>query len=62
MIMNIYKFMSENPYLTFFLVLIISQSVVLLLNRIMRHLNIWRHGYPTAHCDADGDFRDINIK
>ena len=26
-----------------------------LINRIMRHWNIRKHGYP-LHCDADGDF------
>jgi hypothetical protein len=25
-------------------------------NRFWRHLNINKHGYPPAHCDADGDF------
>jgi len=28
-------------------------------NRMWRHLNIRKHGYPPAHCDADGDFRNI---
>lgn len=27
-------------------------------NRFMRHLNIHKHGYPPAHCDADGDFKE----
>lgn len=61
--MNIYQFMSENPYLTFFLVLIVVQAIAAVLrflpNRIMRHLNIRKHGYPPAHCDADGDFRNL---
>jgi hypothetical protein len=30
-----------------------------LVNRIMRHSNIRKHGYPPQHCDADGDFRPI---
>ncbi len=25
-------------------------------NRFWRHLSIRKHGYPPAHCDADGDF------
>jgi hypothetical protein len=25
-------------------------------NRTLRHWNIRKHGYPPAHCDADGDF------
>ncbi len=28
-------------------------------NRILRHWNIRKHGYPPAHCDADGDFREV---
>jgi hypothetical protein len=28
-----------------------------LINRILRHRNIRKYGYPPAHCDADGDFR-----
>lgn len=26
-------------------------------NRTWRHWNIRKHGYPTKHCDADGDFK-----
>ena len=57
--MTIYQFMSENPFLTFFLVLIVAHAIGFLFNRIMRHLNIWKHGYPPVHCDADGDFRNL---
>lgn len=60
--MNLYEFMSQSPWLTFFLALIISEGVVRLClflpNRIMRHWNIHKHGYPPPHCDADGDFRE----
>lgn len=24
-------------------------------NRLLRHLNILKNGYPPIHCDADGD-------
>jgi hypothetical protein len=27
-------------------------------NRFWRHFNIRKHGYPPAHCDADGDFKE----
>lgn len=58
--------MSENPVLTFFLALLAIQGVAAVLrylpNRIMRHMNIRKHGYPPPHCDADGDFRELNIK
>jgi len=26
-------------------------------NRLWRHANIRKHGYPPQHCDADGDFK-----
>ena len=29
----------------------------ILINRPLRHWNIRKHGYPPAHCDADGDFK-----
>ena len=61
--MDIFAFMSESPYLTFFLAVIISNAIVRVLvvlpNRIMRHWNIRKHGYPPEHCDADGDFKRI---
>ncbi len=27
------------------------------INRPLRHRTIRKHGYPPAHCDADGDFK-----
>ena len=59
--MDILSFMSKSPFLTFFLVLIVGEVVVRVVvnlpNRIMRHWNIGKHGYPPPHCDADGDFK-----
>lgn len=54
--MNIYQFMSENPLLTFFLATVVGQGIIVLVNQIMRQLNIWKHGYPPPHCDTDDDF------
>lgn len=58
--MTLYQFMSENPVLTVILALIIGEVIVrvtiTLPNRILRHMNIRKLGYPPAHCDADGDF------
>jgi hypothetical protein len=56
------KFMTDSPWLTFFLAAIagevVVRVVVVLPNRILRHYwNIRKHGYPPSHCDADGDFR-----
>lgn len=59
--MDIYQFMSDSPILTFFLAVAIGDVVVRVVvnlpNRILRHWNIRKHGYPPAHCDADGDFK-----
>ena len=61
--MNIYEVMIDSPWLTFFILLaliqVTGQIVVNLPNRILRHWNIRKHGYPPEHCDADGDFRDV---
>jgi len=58
--MDILQFMSDSPFLTFLIVLIIGEVIVRvcvnLPNRIFRHWNIRKHGYPPKHCDADGDF------
>ncbi len=58
--MNIYQFMSESPALTFFLALIVAESIVRIIiglpKIILKYLNIRKHGYPPVHCDADGDF------
>ena len=58
--MDIYRFMSESPFLTFFLAVTVGEVIVRIAcdlpNRIMRHININKHGYPPEHCDADGDF------
>ena len=32
--------------------------LVVAINRPLRHWNIRKHGYPPAHCDADGDFKE----
>ncbi len=59
--MDIYQFMSDSPWLSFFLALTLCQAIVhiivVLPNRALRHWNIRLHGYPPPHCDADGDFR-----
>lgn len=32
--------------------------VKFIINRILRHWSIRKHGYPPTHCDADGDFKE----
>lgn len=60
--MNIYEFMDRNPWLTFFIVMFVGQYFCVVtcrfVNRIVRHLNIRSQGWPPAHCDADGDFKN----
>lgn len=57
--MSIYEFMSDSPILTFFLVYIVALLIFKLVNRVLRCINIIKHGYPPEHCDADGDFGDF---
>jgi len=56
--------MSESPVLTFFLAVILGCTAYDVLfklpNRLFRHLNIRKHGWPPDHCDADGDFKPDN--
>ncbi len=55
------KFMGEHPWLTLALALIAGSTITSVLfrlpNRIIRHLNVRRVGWPPAHLDADGDFK-----
>lgn len=61
---NVWQFMDAHPVLTFFLALIASEVAIRvainLPNRIMRHWNIHKHGYPPPTCDADGDFKPLS--
>jgi hypothetical protein len=64
MITNVLEFMSDSPVLTFFIAFLIAIVLTEIAgvcgntcNRIMRHWNIHKHGYPPPHCDADGDFK-----
>jgi len=53
--MNIYQFMSDSPWLAFFLVYLIGTLLEILIKIPFRAMNIRKHGWPPAHCDADGD-------
>lgn len=60
--MNGWEFFHEHYILAFFALCFIYGIVkglirilFILPNRILRHWNIRKHGYPPAHCDADGD-------
>lgn len=59
MMENFWKWSTDHYVLTFFmfvLILFIIRDVIIILpNRMIRHLNIRKHGWPPSHCDADGD-------
>lgn len=59
--MNIFEFMSNSPFLSFFLavffVLPILSLPFKLINRLIRHCNIRAKGWPPSHLDADGDWK-----
>jgi len=64
--MIIWQFASNNPWLIFWSVFWLSLMALAGLNIILRYcinrplraMNIRKHGWPPAHCDADGDFRE----
>lgn len=51
-----YRFASDSPILTFFLVYILGKLAFRVFRQTMRSLTIMMHGYPPMWCDADGDF------
>lgn len=53
--MNIWQFMGDSPILTFLLAWSILSSVETLWKIPFLAMNIRKHGWPPAHCDADGD-------
>lgn len=56
---DVLNFMGWHPYLTFFLFALATQFIYSLFSRMFRAMNIRKHGWPPAHCDADGDFRKV---
>lgn len=60
---NVYEFMSNSPWLTFFLALIVANALTWpfrLVNRWIRHRNIVARGWPPFHLDGDGDTRTFD--
>lgn len=55
--MNGYEFMGSFWLPILLAVYIIAHYGFLCWNRLMRHLNIRRAGWPPTHLDADGDFK-----
>ncbi len=57
----IYDFMSNNPILTFFLVvglgIMLKTILEFFIIKPLRAMNIRKHGWPPKHCDSDGNFK-----
>lgn len=53
--MNIWQFADNHPFITAFIIYVMAATVFRCWNRLMRHLNIRKHGWPTPPLDADGD-------
>ena len=58
---DLLPFMMDHPFISFFMLIVLCNAIVGITfrpwNRLMRHLNIRRAGWPPPHCDADGDFK-----
>jgi hypothetical protein len=55
--MNIFEFASGSPFLSFFLLSCICNTIYYIIKYIIRGFNIRKQGWPPEHCDADGDFK-----
>lgn len=60
--MSLLQFASDSPWLAFFLACLVTALLGEALsvafrcwNRLLRHLNIRKQGWPPAHLDGDGD-------
>lgn len=67
--MNIYEIINENPFLSFALACLLLVAIAGLcsfpfktIHRYLRSRDIQKHGWPPAHCDADGDFKKEDDK
>ena len=58
---EIAPFMMEHPFTSLLMLYVVCHCISTITfrswNRLMRHLNIRKSGWPPAHCDADGDFK-----
>ena len=49
--MGMFEFMARSPFTT----MCIAWLIYLAIKLVFRAINISKHGWPPAHCDADGD-------
>jgi sterol desaturase/sphingolipid hydroxylase (fatty acid hydroxylase superfamily) len=64
-----WAFASEHWFVALLMFLIGCQAAISifgglinLLNRVIRHMNIRKHGWPPDYLDADGDFKRPEAK
>lgn len=55
--MGIYEFMAGSPIITLCIVYMLTVTPLRMWKAWMRTRNIRSAGWPTAHLDADGDFK-----
>jgi hypothetical protein len=54
---NPFSFMAVVSLLSIFalMALWLLSEVFYAWRLLLRHISIWKHGWPPAHCDADGE-------
>ena len=56
-----WEWATGSPFLFTIIVIVLIEGLVNgvfhTISRVIRHLNIRKHGWPPPHVDADGDFR-----
>lgn len=57
--MNMWQFMSDSPWLTAFLALLLIELINKVIQRGYRVMILRKNGWPPAHLDADGDWRPL---
>lgn len=55
--MTILEFMSDSPWLSFFLALILANLLQWCICLPFRAINIFKNGWPPSYLDADGDYK-----
>ena len=53
--MSIIELVHQHPFATLFFVSLILLFLDGVFKRFVRGINIFWHGYPLVHCDADGE-------
>lgn len=60
--MSIYQYLHENPIIAYIMAVLVASIVVFVCNLVkdayigtLKFFVLWKHGYPPAHCDAEGD-------